>query len=63
LGTKLDLDGLAILNLGAGLSLVGGKRSVGSDVGRGGDGSGVGETFGAALAMLSNSDSSMTNPC
>lgn len=45
LGTKLDLDSLAILDLGTGLSLVGGERSVGSDVGRGGDGGGVGETF------------------
>jgi hypothetical protein len=45
LGTKLDLDSLAILDLGTGLSLVGGERSVGSDVGRRGDGGGVGETF------------------
>lgn len=45
LGTKLDLDSLAILDLGTGLSLVGGERSVGSDVGRGGDSGGVGETF------------------
>jgi hypothetical protein len=52
LGTKLDLDGLTILNLGAGLSLVGGKRSVGSDVGRGGDGSGVGETLVDLLSSV-----------
>lgn len=63
LGTKLDLDSLAILDLGAGLSLVGCERSVGGDVGRRGDGGGVRETFSAALAMSSGSDSCRTNPC
>lgn len=43
LSTELDLDGLSLLDLDTGLSLVGGKGSVGSDVGRGGDRGGVGE--------------------
>lgn len=45
LGAELDLDGLAILDLGGGLGLIRGQGSVGSDIGRGGDGGGVGEAW------------------
>jgi hypothetical protein len=56
LSTKLDLDGLAILNLGAGLSLVGGERSVGGDVGRRGDSGGVRETLVNLLSSVDLGD-------
>lgn len=52
----MDLDSLTILDLGVGLSLVGGERSIGSDVGRGGDGSGVGETLVDLLSSVNLSN-------
>lgn len=52
LGTELDLDGLSLLDLDTGLSLVGGKGSIGSDVGRGGDRGGVGEALVDLLASV-----------
>lgn len=63
LSSKLDLDGLAGLDLGGGLGLIGRQRRVGSDVGGGRDGRRVGE----ALRSVSNRNSmlrkALTDPC
>jgi hypothetical protein len=52
LGTKLDLDGLALLDLDSGLSLVALQGRVRGDIGAGGDGRGVGEALVDLLAAV-----------